>query len=311
MDKRLSTPFRHAGIAIVSLLVLVLAACSAARPAADQSAEGLTNLAQPPAAPEEARGAAVSDTTFSDQATTRLVVRNADLTLIVQDTQAQMEAVNRLATELNGYVSSSSTQKYEEGLQARLTLRVPVEAFNTALERLHKLAVEVRAEQISGEDVTAEYTDLTSRLKNLESAEAQLRSLMEKAEKTEDVLAVFNQLTQIRGEIEQIKGRMQYLSQSAALATISVTLIPDQLAQPVQVAGWRPEGVAKSAIEALIAALQGLASLAIWLVIVILPVGLIILSPFIALVVILRRRNKRKQVTLPPASVASGTPTTK
>ena len=311
MEKRFSTPFRHAGIAIVSLLVLVLAACGAARPASDQSGGSLGNMAPPAAAPEEARGGTVSDTSSANQATARLVVRNADLTLIVQDTQAQMEAVNRLATELNGYVSSSSTQKYEEGLQARLSLRVPVEAFNTALERLHKLAIEVRAEQISGEDVTAEYTDLESRLKNLESAETQLLTLMEQAEKTEDVLSVFNQLTQIRGEIEQIKGRMQYLSQSAALATISVTLIPDQLAQPVQVAGWRPEGVAKSAIEALIAALQGLASLAIWLVIVILPVGLIILSPFIALVVILRRRNKRKQVTLPPAPAASGTSTTK
>ena len=81
------------------------------------------------------------------------------------------------------------------------------------------VAVEVRDEKVSGDDVTAEYVDLSSRLKNLEAAEEQLRDILARAEKTEDVLAVFNQLTAIRGEIEQVKGRMQYLSQSAALAT--------------------------------------------------------------------------------------------
>jgi hypothetical protein len=117
---------------------------------------------------------------------------------------------------------------------------------------------------------------------------------MAKAEKTEDVLAVFNQLTQVRGEIESLKGRMQYLSQSAALATIAVTLIPDALAQPVQVAGWRLDGVAKQAFEALIAALQSLASIAVWLVIVVAPVLLILASPFIIVYLFIRRRRAKR-----------------
>jgi hypothetical protein len=274
-------------------VTLLSAACgAAARPAIQPPQESAGSVSAPEAKPE-----AVADATGASQVAARLVVRNATLTLIVQDTQAQMEAVTRLATELSGYVASSGTQKYDQGMQAHLTLRIPAEQFNVALERLHKLAIEVREEQISGEDVTAEYTDLTSRQKNLEAAEAQLRALMAKAEKTEDVLSVFNQLTQIRGEIEQTKGRMQLLSQSAALATINVTLIPDKLAQPVQVAGWRPEGVVKSAVEALIAALQSLATLVIWLVIVALPIGLIVVTPFALLVAFLRRRNRSKPTT--------------
>jgi hypothetical protein len=110
-------------------------------------------------------------------------------------------------------------------------------------------------------------------------------------------LAVYRELTQIRGQIEQIKGSMKYLSQSAALATISVTLIPDALAQPIQVGGWRPEGVAKEAFEALVATLQGLASLLIWLVIVVLPVLLILTLPIVVIVLLIRRarRNKRME----------------
>jgi hypothetical protein len=212
---------------------------------------------------------------------------------VVADTAAQLDAIAGLATELQGYVSASSATQYDEGLQARITLRIPSDKLDQALQRLRGLAVEVREEQISGEDVTAEYTDLGSRLKNLEAAEAQLRVIMEQAAKTEDVLAVFQQLTQVRGEIEVIKGRMQYLSQAAALATIAVTLIPDRMAQPVQVAGWRLDGVAKQAFEALIGALQALATLAVWAVIVLLPIGLLLASPFIVLFVILRRRSRR------------------
>jgi hypothetical protein len=128
----------------------------------------------------------------------------------------------------------------------------------------------------------------------LQAAELQLRQIMSQTTRTEDVLNVYNQLVQKRGEIEQVKGRMQYLSQSAAMATVTVTLTPDQLAQPVQVAGWRPEGVVKSALEALISGLQTVATIVIWLVIVVLPIGLIVILPIVVIARLLRRRNKNK-----------------
>lgn len=111
--------------------------------------------------------------------------------------------------------------------------------------------------------MTEQYTDLQSRLRNPEATGAQLQKIMERADKTEDVLAVYNQLSQTRGEIEQVKGRIQYLERSAALSSITVDLIPDSLAQPIAVGGWRPTGTARSAIEALVRTLQGLADVAI------------------------------------------------
>jgi hypothetical protein len=166
--------------------------------------------------------------------------------------------------------------------------------FDQALGELRRLAVEVRNESVRGEDVTAEFVDLDAQLKNLEAAEAQLQQILKQATKTEDVLNVYRELTSIRGQIEQIKGRMKYLSQSAALATISVNLIPDALAQPVQTGGWQPAGVAKTAVEALIAALQGLVNIAIWIIIVVLPILLIIAIPFVILFALIRRSRRNK-----------------
>jgi hypothetical protein len=225
--------------------------------------------------------------------------------LIVKDAQAQLDEINKVASDYGGYVVSSSTNRIEDDVQAQVTLRVDARQLDAALERLRKLAVEVRSESVRGEDVTSEYVDLDARLKNLEAAEAQLQEIMKQAEKTEDVLAVYEQLTEIRGQIEQIKGRMNYLSQSAALATINATLIPDRLAQPVQVAGWRPEGVAKTAIEALISTLQALANMLIWIGLFVLPILIVLAIPVVILALIIRglvRRSKKKTPAATPAA---------
>jgi hypothetical protein len=135
--------------------------------------------------------------------------------------------------------------------------------------------------------------DLDARLRNLEAAEAQLQQILKQATSTEDVLAVYRELTNLRSQIEQVKGRMKYLSQSAALATITVTLIPDALAQPIQVGGWQPAGVIRDALQALISALQGLATIAIWLVIVVAPMALIIAAPILLIILAIRRLRRR------------------
>lgn len=303
----MTTAKTRATTALFAVLI-ALAGCAAAPPRMDESRYSAAPAAEAPRQPAPGGFAGVQSPD-SQAIANRMVIRNASLTLVVDDPSARMEEVTRLAGDLQGYVASSSASKYQQGVRVSMTLRVPAEQFDEAMRRLRALAAEVREEQISGQDVTAEYTDLASRLKNLEAAEAQLREIMDNATRTEDVLSVFNQLTQVRGEIEVIKGRMQFLSQSVALATIEVTLLPDALAQPVQIAGWRPEGVAKDAVEALVVILQGLVSLLIWLVIVAVPVVLVLASPFIVLILILRRRSRRKAARSQPASSSPLPPT--
>ncbi|MCA9964481.1 MAG: DUF4349 domain-containing protein, partial [Anaerolineales bacterium] len=92
-------------------------------------------------------------------------------------------------------------------------------------------------------------------------------------------------------EIESFKGRIQYLSQSAAFSTISINITPDELSQPIEVGGRRPSGIIRDALEALVDALQGLATFAIWLVIYFLPIALIIGIPLWLVVRFVRRRG--------------------
>ena len=153
-----------------------------------------------------------------------------------------------------------------------MTLRVPAEKFHEVMAQLRKLALEVNHDSTSSEDVTQEYVDLESRLRALEDKAARLEELMQEAEDTEAVLAVYRELSATQQEIEQVKGRMQYLERSSAMATISVTLTPDELSRPVEVAGWRPQGTAKRAVEALLNTLKFLGNALIWIVIYVVPV---------------------------------------
>ncbi|MCJ7696303.1 MAG: DUF4349 domain-containing protein, partial [Anaerolineaceae bacterium] len=99
---------------------------------------------------------------------------------------------------------------------------------------------------------------------NLEAAEAQLVDLLNSATDLEYVLEVFRELTSIRSQIEVLEGRIKYLSEAAALSSISVDVIGESSLQPIEIGGWKPQGIAKDAIQALIKALQGLGTVLIW-----------------------------------------------
>jgi len=229
----------------------------------------------------------------------RLVIKNATLSLVVKDPVASADRINALALSLGGFVVSSNvyqTSTDAQGnriMQAGVAIRVPVDKLEAALAQLKGLAVKVESQQLAGEDVTAQYTDLESQLKNLEVAEAQLQRIMEEAKRTEDVLNVFSQLTSIRGQIEQVKGQMKYFRESAAMSLINVTLIPDVLSQPLETNDWQPQGVVKEAVEALLLALQEVATAMIWAGVYVLPLALLFGAPVLLAVWVVRRRGRR------------------
>ncbi|MEE8120045.1 MAG: DUF4349 domain-containing protein [Anaerolineales bacterium] len=292
---------------ILGLLGVSLAACGASSLAQSPAYDG---IAAPAALERVAVESSVEmedsfggefDASIANQpaAIERLVIRNANLVIVVEDPSTSASSITQLAEQMGGYVVSLNVYQsaYGDGLSATyasITIRVPAERLNEALDKIKEGTVEVRSENISGQDVTQEYTDLKSQLRNLEAAEIELREIMGSLTKAEDVLRVYETLRQVRQEIEIIKGRMQYFEQSARLSAISVELLPDVVSQPLQIGRWQPEGTAKEALQSLIKALQFLANTTIWLVIYVLPVLLLLSIPFWVIRWIIIRRRARK-----------------
>ena len=229
----------------------------------------------------------------------RLVIKNADLAIVVTDPKSDMVRITKLANEMSGYVVSSNLyQSYYgpnnvEVPEATITIRVPSARLDEALTRIKEEAVEVDYENVTGLDVTSEYVDLQSRLAAKEAAEEKLLEILEDADETEDVLAVYNQLQMIQTEIEALKGQIKYYEQSASLSSISVRLIAEAGAQPIEIGPWTPQGAAKEAIQDLILFFQNFVDFLIYFVLSILPSLILVAIPLYLVFLVGREAYRR------------------
>ncbi len=244
---------------------------------------------QPASAPEAARSAdqSTANTGSGVAAATveRLVIKNADLAIVVSDVEGRMKNIQAMAEKMGGFVVSSNlyqsyTSDYLEVPEAQIVIRVPSDQLEAALEEIKKDTVEVPTENISGQDVTAEYVDLQSRLKNLEAAEAQMDEIMQNATETEDVVNIFNQLVYYREQIELVKGQIKYYEEAAALSAITIRIIAEETVKPLVIGKWEPKGVALEAVQDLVDFMKGFTEFMIRFVIFNLPVLIVIAIPF-------------------------------
>jgi len=219
----------------------------------------------------------------------RKVIYTVSLELIVKDTEEAFNEVQRLTEEMGGFVSESNRWRDEGHPRASMTVRVPVDKLNDARAQFRALAVDVERESVDSQDVTEDYVDLEARLKTQQRTEAELLELLESRSetgKTEDILEVHRELSVIRQQIEQIQGRIRYLENLSAMATVQITLTPDALLQPVIVGGWRPQGTARNAIRMLLRTLQLFADFTIVFFLLILPILVVIAIPIVILFLI-------------------------
>ena len=224
----------------------------------------------------------------------RLIIRNADLSIIVDDAEESLAAIEELVNEAGGWVVNSNIWQYDEVKRGSVTVRVPADQLDAFLDEIDTLANEVTNQSISGQDVTEEFVDLQAQLGNLQATADRVRAFLDDARNVEEALAVNVELSRLEGEIERITGRMKYLEESAHYSSISIEITPDELNRPVTVGRWQPEGTAKTAIEALINALQWLIDALIVIALFVLPLLLVIIGPiYLFIRYLLKRRAKR------------------
>lgn len=210
----------------------------------------------------------------------RMVIKSGALSLLVKAVRESVDQMQKLATDLSGFVVDSQitiVDEKKQNLRATVTIRVPSEKFDEALNTLKNSAVKVTSERTSGQDVTEEYTDLQSRLRNLEATETQLLKIMEQAGEIKDVLSVQQELTRVRGQIETTKGRIKFLEESAALSRITAHFATEEEELPLVGEQWQPLATAKAALRSLISFGQTVADKLIFVLIFFSPVIVIAL----------------------------------
>ena len=247
----------------------------------------------------------------------RMIIKDADLELLVSDTDVALDSVTVIAVDYGGYIISSHTWYEDDFRYATVRLGVPVEEFENVLRRLRGLALQVLNEIASGEDVTDQFVDLQSRLTNLQATRDRIREFLDKADTVEEALKVNEQLSEVEGQIEEIQGRMNYLKDRAAYSTIDLQLIPERptpTPSPTPTVtpsptptptptpeAWLPSETFQGATDVLTTIVRGLVDLGLWV--------LVVLGPFLAvsalavgLFIVWRRRRTRKAPPPEPPS---------
>lgn len=271
---------------IVVLVTLLLAACAAAMPP-PAPASGVAMepteapAAQPTSAPAAtpAPGAPPADYVAPSAA---MIIKDAEMEMTVRDTDIALSQITMLAADDGGYVLSSKTWYVDGYKNATLELGVPSASFEKALNTLRDLAVQVTQETTSGQDVSADYSDLQSKLTNLEATAARVRDFLKNAQTTEDSLRINGQLSDLEGQIEQVKGKMNYYQGRSAVSTITVTLHPQlptppppsPTPTPTPRPSWNPGRTFTHASGVLVDMTQSLVDALIWIVVVLGPLAL-------------------------------------
>lgn len=198
----------------------------------------------------------------------RLVIRHAKLSVRVDNVEAALARVRVVADTYGGYVSSSHTWYEQTGAgtskdrpAADITIAVRSDAYDRAVQDLRQMATKVDSEDGTSQDVTEEYVDLDSDLRNLQASQTALLKLMDKATRLEDVLTLQQQLSNVQGQIQRIEGRKRYLEHATSMSTISVSLrLPSAGENPPV---WSPLATFEKGWAASLIALQAVADLAI------------------------------------------------
>ena len=218
----------------------------------------------------------------------RMIIKNADVRLMVKDTDVAIDRATQIVGDAGGYIVSSRVwyqDYYGNNLKyAAVTIGVPVDEFEHTLVRLRDLAVRVMDETAAGDDVTEQYVDLQSQLTNLEATRARLQEFLKDAKTIDETLRIHQELTNLEAQVEQIKGRMNYLNDRSAYSTITINfepefpvLTPTPTATPVPTATpipWNPGETFDDATSTVTVLYQGIANFMIWLVVVIVPIVL-------------------------------------
>jgi hypothetical protein len=204
-------------------VIAVLGCAEGVKPAISGNERSvLPAAAAPAAAPAEAAGAEKNQSN-TPPAVVRRIIYNAQVELVVENVSALADALGRLLKQNDGYIAETDITSYsQQHRQATWKVRVPVDHFDAFLTEVGRLG-ELQKNHVDSQDVSQEYVDLEARIGNKQVEEKRLlKHLSDSTGKLEDILTVEREVSRVRGEIEQMQGRLRYLTNVTALSTVTI-----------------------------------------------------------------------------------------
>ena len=268
-------------------------------PAVDLSETGVSP-------PSETVGTSADEVSFSlekgsgTEATTdtsdRVVIKNSNLSLLVEDVRKVGNQILTYSKNAGGYMVSTSYTRPNESPFATITVRVPKSKLDAAIKYFSSLAIKVTSENMVGTDVTEQYKDIKARLATLAKTKTKFEEILDKATTVQDTLTVQEKIILLQDQIDALIGQRKALEQNAQLSKVTVYLSTDELALPYTPDKvFRSNVIFKQATRSLLNTLRVGGEALIWV-----GVYSVIWLPALGVFFVYRRWRRRKQ---PPTTV--------
>lgn len=151
------------------------------------------------------------------------IIKTALLNIEVKEYNTFNKKVLQAANQFGGYIADEQQNETDYKIENILTIKVPVDQFQTAVDFLTTGEGKINEKKITSEDVTTQYVDTRSRLEAKRAARMRYLDFLKQAKNMEEILQVQSEIDEIQEEIESAAGRVNYLSNASAMSTIHLT----------------------------------------------------------------------------------------
>ncbi len=192
----------------LSFLLLSALSCDSARETSDSEIDAIDE------------DVAVASSVSVDQ---RKLTKKGFITFQTDNLSNDRQRILGAIEQYDAYVTSDQENTYPGQTTHTLTVRVPSEHFDDLLVAVTQEVDQLENREVTVEDVTAEFLDIQARLKTKKALEARYLSLLEQTQAVSEILEIERQAAQLRGDIESIEGRLNYLKDQVAYSTLTIT----------------------------------------------------------------------------------------
>ncbi len=168
--------------------------------------------------------------TFAAKERAQKIIKNADISIYVENFDEKVDKIINFVDELGGYIESSQIDgsvSADSSRRAYITIRIPQAELTKALD-MFKAMGKVSSQHIGGENITETYHDTTARVRNLEQQEQRLLEILQMAKSVDEVLKIENELNRVRTDIDTLTGQLVAWDKMVEMSLVNLNLIEQE-----------------------------------------------------------------------------------
>jgi hypothetical protein len=153
----------------------------------------------------------------------RKLIKNGRITFETPDLKRTKGQILSAVKKYKGYISSDSQNEQYDRINNHLTVRVPFQKFDSLLIGISKEIEKFDTKEIKISDVTEQFLDIQTRLKNKKKLEKRYLEILKKAKTVKEIIEVEREIGKLREDIESAEGKLKYLSDQVSFSTLQIS----------------------------------------------------------------------------------------